>query len=174
MAIHIYHYNTHAEKRYFLGEHRDLYDLIALNGTIVSHTPTGIAGFIATVAKEYYIDPQTHAFQHATIHLKRKKEESGIQAFEFKPSIIKLAKERLGSIFASVIDNDSPFRPSNFLTDDNQLNTDIIEQVCRNVVEFQLNMLERELDEETREFIKDTDFSPKFIVAPYFYLSPHQ
>ena len=72
MTEHIYHYNTHAEKRYFLGsEHHSLYDVIALNGNIVSHTPEGVAGFLAMAAKDFYIDPQTHAFQHATINLKR-------------------------------------------------------------------------------------------------------
>ena len=46
MSEHIYHYNVHSEQRYFVGpEHRDLYDLIFLNGNIVSHTPAGIAAF---------------------------------------------------------------------------------------------------------------------------------
>ena len=118
MATHIYHYNTNSEQRYFLGrEHRDLYDIIALNGNIVSHTTSGVAAFISTTGKKFFIDPQTHAFQHPTINLKRdisEKESGEPPNYQFKPSIEKLAIERLGGVFTSVIQKDKPLNPDDF------------------------------------------------------------
>lgn len=177
MPEHIYHYNTHAEKRYFLGsEHHGLYDIIALNGNIVSHTPEGVAAFLAMAAKDFYIDPQTHAFQHQTIYLKRDvsdKKKKGPLQYEFKPSIEKLAIERLGPPFSDVIKKDRPINPAVFL-DNGNINNKIIDIVCQSVKEFQLDMIESELDEEAKEFIEgSTGFRPKFVIAPYFYLSRH-
>lgn len=177
MAKHIYHYNTHAEKRYFLGpEHRDLYDIVALNGNIVSHSPLGTAGFIATAGKNFYIDPQTHAFQHPTIHLKRDvsdKDKGEPQRYEFKPSIVKLATERLGNIFSDVITNDRPLSPSVFINN-GSINNDIVNSICQNIIDFQLNTMINEIDDEAREFIGDyPNLKPLFVIAPYFYLSSH-
>ena len=175
MAEHIYHYNAHAEKRYFLGtEHHDLYDIISLNGNIVSHTPSGVAAFLATAGKSFYIDPQTHAFQHATIHLKRdiSDEDSEEPEYEFKPSIIKLATERLKQPFSNVIAQDRPIRPTAFLDDNGKIRNEVVDSVCQNIGNFQLNTMLDVLDDEAREFIGEShNFQPKFIVAPYFYLS---
>lgn len=177
MPKHIYHYNTHAEKRYFLGpEHHSLYDIISLNGNIVSHTPEGVAGFLATAGKDFYIDPQTHAFQHATIHLKRDvsdKKKKEPPRYEFKPSIEKLAFERLGGLFSEVITNDKPINPTMFLDNGNIKNV-AINGVCQSVKEFQLDLIESELDDEAKEFIgSSSGFKPAFVIAPYFYLSTH-
>jgi len=177
MPKHIYNYNTHAEKRYFLGpEHHGLYDIIRLNGNIVSHTPEGVAGFLATAGKDFYIDPQTHAFQHATIHLKsdvsdKKKKEP--PRYKFKPSIVKLANERLGGPFSQVIANDKPISPAVF-TDKGTIKNVAINSVCQSVKEFQLDLIESELDDEAKEFIEGpSGFKPVFVIAPYFYLSKH-
>lgn len=179
MATHIYHYNTHAEKRYFLGpEHHSLYDMIALNGNIVSHTPEGVAGFLATAGKDFYIDPQTHAFQHATIHLKRDvsdKEAGEPPKYEFKPSIAKLATERLGGAFSSVIDNDKPIAPTTFLDSNGKIRNEAIDTICQSVGNFQLNTMLDELDDEAKEFIGDlTSLKPTFLIAPYFCLANHR
>lgn len=176
MADHIYHFNVHGEQRFFLGsEHRTLYDFIALNGNIVSHTPTGVAAFVANAGKTFYIDPQTHAFQHATIHLKRDigdLEKGKPSQFEFKPSIEKLAKKRLGEPFSKVIDNDKPLLPSEFISSDGKIRNDVITKVCESVVDFQRRTMIDSLDDEAKEFMGDgNSFQPKFIIAPYFYLS---
>jgi hypothetical protein len=175
MIRHIYQFNTHAEKGFFLGpELHGLYDMIALNGNIISHTPASIAAFVSTTGKDFYIDPQTHAFQHATIYLKRDisdKEKGEPPKYDFKPSVVRLAKERLGGIFASVIDRDTPISLKAFLTDDN-VNDSVIESVCQSVGDFQLNTMVKELDEEAKDFIGDmSKITPQFLVAPYFYLS---
>jgi len=174
MPIHIYHYNTNSEQRFFLGaEHRDLYNLIGFNGNIVSHTPAGIAAFISNVNKEYYIDPQTHAFQHSTINLKRNisnKEET--PEYDFKPSIQTLARERLKGIFENVIDLDEPISWRDFFKDD-KINHSLIEETCNNIFDFQRNILQNELDDETKELLgEDIDsYTPKFLIPPYFYIS---
>jgi len=175
MVRHIYQYNTHTERGFFLGpEHHSLYDLIALNGNIVSHTPAGIAAFVSTTGKDFYIDPQTHAFQHSTIHLKRDisdKEKGEPPKYDFKPSVARLARERLGGIFASVIDRDRPISLKAFLSDDN-VNNSVIESVCQSIGDFQLKTMVNELDEEAKDLIGDTSkITPQFLVAPYFYLS---
>jgi hypothetical protein len=172
--IHIYHYNTHSEQRFFLGrEHRGLFDIISLNGNIVSHTPMGVASFVANTGKKYFIDPQTHAFQHPTIHLKTEiKNKKGSPQIDFKPSIIKLAKERLRGPFAQVIKNDRPILPIDFFKDNGEIDKNIITQICENVIYFQTKTMTESLDEEALEFMEEYSFNPEFIIAPYFYLSP--
>lgn len=176
MTKHIYNYNTHAEKRYFLGnEHRDLYDMIALNGNIVSHTPGGVADFVATAGKDFYIDPQTHAFQHPTEHLKRDvsdKKKNEPPRYEFKPSIIRLANERLGTLFSDVIKNDRPISPTRFFGRAGMIDNKAVTEICQSIGDFQLDTMRNSLDDEAREFMDGAAmFKPKFLVAPYFYLS---
>lgn len=162
---HILHYNTNPEQQYFRRQNTEYYDLIAINGNIVSHTPQGIAAFLSTINKHFYIDPQTHAFQHPTKSLKR---PDGT----FKPSIVKLAKERLGSIFGSVIDSNRPITPDKFRLESGDVDHDIIEDICKSVIEFQKFTMHNSLDDEAKEFIGDvSDFSPDLLVAPYFYLT---
>jgi len=178
MAKHICHYNAHAEKRYFLGrEHHDCYDMIAFNGNIVSHTPVGVAGFVATAGKEFYIDPQTHAFQHATIHLKRDisdKEAGEAPRYKFKPSIEKLANERLKGPFVDVIKYDRPIRPRSFLDDGGNIRNEVVDAICQSVGSFQLNTMILELDNEAKDFIGDlSNLKPNFLIAPYFCLATH-
>lgn len=176
MIRHIYHYNVHSEQRYFLGERpRSFYDLIAFNGNIVSHTPQGVAGFVATSGKPFFIDPQTHAFQHRTINLKKnigsKKTGEGPN-FEFKPSIIKLVKDYLKSPFQSVLDEDRPIKPNHFRDNDSRINTTLITEVCERIIEFQKSTLINRLDDDSREFLEtDADLQPEFILPPYFFIS---
>lgn len=178
MSTHICHYNVHADQRYFLGaEHRNLYNLIAMNGNIVSHTPAGVAAFIATANKDFYIDPQTHAFQHSTGNLKRDesdKDRGEPPRYKFKPSIEKLAN-LLGKPFADVIREDRPITPWALLREDGEARHRVVDDVCQSVVEFQQKTLIESLDEESREFIGDeVNFQPALVVAPYFYLSSHR
>lgn len=176
MATHIYRYNVHSEQRYFLGkENRGKYDLIALNGNLVSNTPTGIAALVSTVNKAFYIDPQTHAFQHDTKNLKRdisNKEMREPPKLEFKPSIRKLANN-LGGPFYKVIEADKPLSPNDFYLANGTISNDIINQVCNGVVSFQLNTLKESLKDDDKEFMEGGEnFNPEFIISPYFYLVP--
>ena len=169
---HIYSYNTHAEQKYFLGEDmRELYDLISFNGNIVAFSPSGIAGFVATAYKEFYIDPQTHAFQHSTIHLKRKDSKTG--KYVFKNSIKSLANSYLKGPFSEVVINDRPLLPKHFYNEDNNIESHLVDEICEGSLNFQKNVLQDSLDQETKEFMEDKEeLRPKFLIAPYFYLSP--
>lgn len=175
MTRHIYHYNVNAEQRFFLGKERGLFDLVSLAGNIVSHAPSGVAAFVATCGKPFYIDPQTHAFQHATSNLKKDisdKESKEPPRYEFKPSISKLAEERLGGPFASVIANDRPVTVSQFIKGDGSIDESVVEAACNGVSRFQKETMISELDDEAKEFITDMDrILPEFVIAPYFYLS---
>lgn len=178
-SFHIYHYNINSEQRFFLGQsHRSLFDLIALSGNIVSHTPAGVASFIATAAKPYYIDPQTHAFQHDTINLKRDvsdKESDEEPVYDWKPSVLRMAKERLGPPFDAVIDSDRPLSPRDFQDDRGQLDKERVTMVVENVISFQDKVLSDSLDDDDKEFMDEGAgrFCPEFLLAPYFYLSSH-
>ncbi|MPL70589.1 hypothetical protein SDC9_16347 [bioreactor metagenome] len=168
---HILHYNTHAERRYFTGKNREMYDLVGLNGNIVSFSPTGTAAFLASISKPFYIDPQTHAFQHDTIHLKTKGSRKN-QELHFKPSIVKLANDRLGEPFSNVINNDIPLSPDVFYNSNGTLNSSLITRICRNVISFQSKFLIDSIDDETRDFLDNpNDLLPHFYIAPYFFLS---
>ena len=176
MAKHIYHYNVNSEQRFFLGRrHRPLFDIIALSGNIVSHTPAGVAAFVATSGKPFFIDPQTHAFQHPTINLKRDvsdKDKDEEPDYQFKPSVVRLAKERLKSPFTRVIERDKPLSPSDFLDEKGDPDSEKIGEVCNNVVAYQRDTLYESIDEDDKEFLGDDNpFKPEFIIAPYFYLS---
>jgi len=175
MPEHIYSYNMNAEQMYFLDSmFRDKYDCICLNGNIVSHTPAAVAAFLSTANKPFFINPQTHAFQHMTDHLKRKNKKT--DKLEFKPSIEKLARDRLGGIFADVIKNDAPLSPSDFESN-GSIDDSKISDICEGTIKFQLRTMLDELGEEEKEFIDKEEMEsikPKFVIAPYFYLSPRR
>lgn len=173
MAIHIYNYSVHAEQRYFLGrEHRGGYDAISINGNIVAYSSKGVSSFVATANKQFFIDPQTHAFQHPTVHLKNKStDENGLTKYEFKPSIRKLANH-LGAQFDSVINNDSPIIPDIFVDSRGDVIEENVIEIVDRAVRFQNELLISELNAEDLEFLdSDVDLRPMFILAPYFVLT---
>ena len=177
MPTHILRYNTLGEKRYFLGDFHALYGLIGINGNIVSHAPAGIAAFAATTAKPFYIDPQTHAFQHSTENLKRdvrtkeEKENNDPRRLEFKPSIVKLAKNHLGDPFTRVVDDDRPITLQDFHDDSGEINRALVANVSERVIQFQREILFESIKDDDKEFLDPTSgLSPAFYLSPYFFL----
>jgi hypothetical protein len=173
MAIHLYHYNINAEQRSFLGDLRNLFDLVGFNGNIVSHTPAGVAGFVATVGKPYFIDPQTHAFQHSTDKIKRDvsdRESGEPPRLEFKPSVEALATRHLGEPFSEVIEQDEPLRPQRFFDNSGNPDPTVIRSLCQRSLGFQTDILYDSLGSDDQEFISRNELRPEFIVAPYFCL----
>jgi len=168
MMDHIYYYATHAEQRYFLGPTmRDQYNKIGINGNIVSYTPSGVASFLATANKPFYIDPQTHIFQFSTQHLKKNNDPKK----KFKPSIEILASDRLKGPFSSVVTEDKPLLPSVFYEGD-EIDLEKVDIICRGCLEFQKNTIIEEINEEDIEFLDtEENLTPQFLIAPYFYIS---
>jgi len=173
MAKHIYHYNVHSEKRYFLNPYRDMYDIICFNGNIVSYTPAAIAALVATTCKPFFIDPQTYIFQHNTNYLKKDVSDKGSgnpPKLEFKKSIIKLAKERLCHPFSLVIENDKPLKIEDF-KNNGTFDLDLIKSFTKCVLEFQENVVNNSLNEDDKAYIEsDKLIKPEFLISPYFYL----
>ncbi len=174
---HIYHYNITAEQRYFFGrDHRNLCDLISLNANIVAYNPEPVAAFVATSAKPFIIDPQTHAFQHNPNNLKRdvrtdeQKQMRLPPILRFKESILSLANNYLREPFTKVIEHNTELTPSDFLDNRNNINQALIENVCNNTITFQQNVLNSNLSEEDRELLESNNFVPEILLAPYFYL----
>ncbi len=94
-CLHLVLFGTFGESKYFLGEFKDSFDLIGINANIVAHAPEGIAAFISQLSKKnYFIDPQTYAFQHPVKTIMRKKENEWV---------IKKSIENLAQIYNSKI-----------------------------------------------------------------------
>src|SRR3989304_6484675 len=104
---HLLRYGTHAEKEFFW-EQGGVYpfDAVVFNGNIVAHSPGSISSSLLHIRRPFFIDPQTHAFQHGVEFLLGK---SGAP----KLSLARLAK-RFGRLAESVLDNLRPLTPRDF------------------------------------------------------------
>src|SRR5688572_25802019 len=70
LGPHIVRYGTAADQKFLTGEFADTYDQLVINAKMVAHMPSALATLITQKAnKPFFIDPQTHAFQHASAHL---------------------------------------------------------------------------------------------------------
>ncbi|NQT91623.1 MAG: hypothetical protein HQ559_02595 [Lentisphaerae bacterium] len=171
---HLVRYGTAADQKYLLGEFLDTYDTLVLNATMVAHMPSALASFVVQRArnKPYFIDPQTHAFQHDVSNL-----ESGSNSREGK---IKRSVQRLLDAYGTPVleivgGSRQPLLPSDL--HDSRL----LRGFCRRVLSFQANALrEQAEDSDAAKYYKylkrkkklgQTHFGPSLLVAPYFYLS---
>jgi hypothetical protein len=154
-------FGTFNESRYFLRDFRDYFDLIGFNANIIAHAPDGIAAFVSKLLKKnYFIDPQTYAFQQQRETLLRKKDDE----YVLKSSIEKLAnsygdfiKDRAGKVAITA----------------NRIDTDAIKDISEKVLYFQhevLDIASKGLD--VRVFLEDSNIElrPNFLIAPYLYI----
>ncbi len=162
-CLHVMLYGTFKENRYFLKEYRESFDLIAFNANIIAHAPESMGNFIASLRnKNYFIDPQTHAFQQPTNMVKTKKDDTWV----LKKSIEKLAKQ-YGPLIESKA-GIARISPSDFTPDN-------ISILCKNVINFQLNSIKESLSEsDEKELLQHIgeDVKPLIIIAPYLYIEP--
>ena len=161
-CLHVVLYGTFMESKYFLDEYKEYFDLIGFNAHIIAHAPGAITGFISQLLnKTYFIDPQTHAFQHDPRTVKRKKDN---KEWVVKESIKKLSKH-YGSIFEKHIGVSS-------LTADMLMKANI-EEICTNILNFQSNIIAEEIkNTDLEEFLRyaDIELKPDFLIAPYLYI----
>ena len=167
---HVLRYGTPKDQKYLLGDFLKTYDQLVINATMVAHMPGAIASFVIQRAKKpYFIDPQTHAFQHDVAHLESTSERS---KGEIKRSVKRLLK-RYGEPVEKIVDEERRFvLPEDF--SDEKLRRDFVWRV----VDYQLNALSEQAqsseDSKYYQFLKDkgivgsTEFRPIFVVAPYF------
>lgn len=162
-CLHVVLFGTFNERKYFLQDFKDTFDLVGFNANIIAHAPQGIAAMVAMMAnKNYFIDPQFHAFQQPIRTIMRKKNNEWV----VKESIRKLA-EHYGSIIPEQL-GVSPIPAGS-------LDSDAKKTLTENIIDFQWNILETgSEDQEYREFLDFTDsqLRPQFLIAPYFYIEP--
>lgn len=160
---HVVLYGTFIENKYFLQEYREQFDIIGFNSSIIAFAPDGIAAFIAQLKnKSYFIDPQTHAFQHDTTKIKTKKNNK----YVLKKSIENLAN-RYGSVFAENVGK-IKINSSHLTDNDYKL-------ITKNVLDFELNIIEESSkNTDVKDFIdySNSNLKPDALIAPYFYIEP--
>jgi len=151
----------------YIFEYRDYLDGIVINANMVVHIPNAIAGFLAerTTDKPFFIDPLTHAFQHK-LNINPETGKSSM-----KPSLRKL-RDRYGEPIKTVLNDEDPrsITPDDFSGNKAKV-------FCKSVLEFQkthLNEMLKIRESYTYlEFLKRKSIvlEPRFLVAPYFYMS---
>ena len=165
-------YGTAADQRYLIGDFRDTYDQLVVNGNMVAQMPSALSQFITQRAqKPFVIDPQTHAFAHDLEHLRS---TSASSAGEVKRSWKKLIDKYGNTLSDVLLTEDRPLDPSDF---DNESQR---REFAENVLLFQKDAITREIEEgEDREYLEflqeETDENPfikppELLIAPYFFI----
>jgi len=173
-GLHLVRYGTAADQKFLLGEFLDTYDQIVINATMLAHMPAAIASFLTQRAhnKPYFIDPQTHAFQHDVSHLESTSDK---RAGEIKRSIRTLI-EAYGEPVKSVVgERHTSILPEDLSDREERLG------FCERVLRFQIEAIAKETRKsdaaEYYSFLERTrgvafgSFQPTLAVAPYFYMA---
>jgi len=170
---HLVRYGIAADQKYLLGEFLDAYDQLVINASMVAHQSAALAMFITQRAKNkpYFIDPQTHAFQHEVESLQSTSLNS---EGEIKKSFKKLIEQYGNPIEEQIIENKQSIFPEDFL--DNKLRRGF----CRRVIRYQREAISDHAKESDAapyyKFLKEegisdfNSFTPSIVVAPYFYM----
>jgi len=172
--MHIVRFGTAADQKYLLDEYLNTYGMLIINANILAHMPSALASFLSVRAgnKPYFIDPQTHAFQHDVAYIESSSEK---RKGEIKTSIQKLA-DAYGNPVQLRIQKHNSVIPSDFK------NASAIKEFCERVIGYQLNTIPNEIKKSDTEkyfrYLKQEDGaklykvgSPHIIVAPYFYMT---
>ena len=167
--IHFLRYGTHSEKDFFLGDFENYSDGVIVNGNMVAYTPKAMSAFVLTLKKPFFIDPQTHIFQHNSDYLTNKNGS-------VKQSIKNLAKQ-YGEITESSIENKTPLSVEEFNNETKR------KEFVKNVIDFQSSTLKNIISsgsesdyvnfalEDPQNGLSLDNITPKGIIAPYFYLN---
>jgi len=174
---HLVRYGIAADQKFLLGEFLQTYNQIVLNANIVAHMRSALANFLSDRArKPYFIDPQTHAFQHDITHLVSSSETVDGK-IKLKSSIRKLLEEYGEPVKTCVGSKHSSVVPEDFD------NPNVRRGFCERVLRFQLRAIEEEM--EASDSAKYHQYRarkggmgspgfraiPTIVVAPYFHLT---
>lgn len=167
---HLVRYGIAGDQKFLVGDLLETYDELVINARMVAHMAAGLALFMAQRAhnKPYFIDPETHIFQHDFDYLLSTSEEGEAR---LKRSVNHLI-EWYGNPIAGVVKKRQRILPENFNDDHKR------RDFCQRVIDFQLKVInERVQDSENVEYYeflkekrvaKSSSFTPSFVVAPYF------
>jgi|SRR5450756_168690 len=161
-CTHLARFGMPTESR-FLTEFRDSYDWLVFNANSLAHMPGAIARLVSDRSvKPYIVDPQTHAFQHDPIHVMNHNDDG---TWSLKRSIARLA-DAYGPLIQS--------KAGKHAVVPSDLSPDVIENLARGVVEFQLHTVRnQEVCEENRDYLEWMKLDvtkPRAVIAPYFYM----
>jgi len=173
-GFHLVRYGTAADQKYLLTPFAKTYDQLVINANMVAHMPGALASFIMQRAKNkaYFIDPQTHAFQHDISHLESTGEKT---AGNIKKSIVSLIAAYGEPVQSVISKKQRSILPSDFR------NRSTFEGYCQRVIEFQKGRISHEAKQsevakyykylEKKGRISKANFGPTLVVAPYFYMT---
>ncbi|MFZ0890348.1 MAG: hypothetical protein WA005_18055 [Candidatus Binataceae bacterium] len=178
LGVHGVRYGTPADQKFLLGQYLSSYEYLALNATIIGHAPAAIASLIAQrlKGKPFFVDPQTHAFQHNTSYLESQGETT---AGEIKRSIRTLLKAYGDPAEDRVLNQRRPVSSKDFANDSTRRG------FCERVLNFQMNVVQNQLEYSDAakyyEYLTikgklaafANSLRPRVVVAPYFYLAPN-
>lgn len=167
---HLLRYGTHSEKELFLEQSADVaFDAVVINANMLAYTTKAMATFALRLSKPFFIDPQTHAFQHGFEFVTNK--NGGL-----KQSIKNLASF-YGEPIAGALEQGRSINASDFS------NTSSLEGFVKRVVSLQLDKItevvtsgsEAEyinfaLDNSVDGGISKENITPNAVVAPYFFV----
>ena len=174
--VHILRYGTVAEKAQ-LEKAINAYDYLAINGNSAAYVSRAIAKFVVEKffskrEKGFIIDPITYAFQQ-NIHLLKNKLRTDDETL--KKSIKKLIdfyQEPANKVIAGI-----PIQPVDFK------DTSLLKSFCSRVLDFQYSIISTYInDNDLKKYLQYatgnmtglvSQFHPKLLIAPYFYLNPN-
>ncbi len=166
---HFLRYGTHSEKDFFLGESAiTSYDAAIINANMVAYTPKAMAAFALKLKRPFFIDPQTHAFQHGFEFLVNKNGDP-------KQSIKNLATS-YGNPISGAIESGQSVNVSDF--DSVSKRKDFIDNVIKFQSDTVHNIVTTGTDSEYVNFalrdessgLSRDNITPAGVVAPYFYI----
>ncbi|MDR4496344.1 MAG: hypothetical protein MRK02_00170 [Candidatus Scalindua sp.] len=174
-GFHLVRFGTAADQKFLLGDFLGTYDQLVINANMVAHMTSALASFLSVRAKKkpYFIDPQTHAFQHDISHLESNSEK---KKGEIKRSIKKLIYAYGEPLTSCIEDDHRPILPDDFK------NEALIKDFAQRVIDFQMKMLSDQVESSSdAKYYKylnkkngistENIFSPTLLIAPYFYLT---
>ncbi len=170
-GLHLVRYGVAADQHYLVNEFLETYDQLVINANMLAHMPAALASFLTQRAKRkpYFIDPQTHAFQHDIAFLQSSSER---RAGKIKRSIATLIDEYGEPVNRIMQEEPEPVLPEHFREDTKR------RQFCERVIRYQWNVISRQLQESDvakyYRFLQISgDFRPSLVISPYFFLSPN-
>lgn len=171
-GLHLVRYGIPADHKFLLGEFLKTYDQLVFNATIVASMPAAIASFLTHRAtrKPYFIDPQTHAFQHDVSHIETTSEQGGIKRSirALLDSYGEPVEKQVGKRMAAILPRDFANR---------KVRVGFCERVLRFQAEAISAVIEKSDAAKYYRFLAQRDkggaggFEPSLIVAPYFFMT---
>jgi hypothetical protein len=172
---HLVRYGIAADQYFLVGDLLETYDQLVINANIVAQIPAGLASFLLQRAcqKAYFIDPQTHAFQHDVSSILSSSDNSQGQIKRSMQALI----DAYGEPVARVVGKErNSVLPEDF--SDGALR----KEFCDRVTCFQTDRIRVQAEQsETAKYLQflkkeagladDAGYGPRLVVAPYFCLT---